>query len=69
MHPEEQYALRAYKSGASGYVTKGPVSELLITLNETLAGQKIYQRRPGRIHDLRVFGADTDRGSSTRSQS
>ncbi len=41
MHPEEQYALRAYKSGASGYVTKGsPVSELLEALRKISIGKK-----------------------------
>lgn len=41
MHPEEQYALRAYKSGASGYMTKGsPTSELLDALGKLLLGKK-----------------------------
>lgn len=41
MHPEEQYALRAYKSGASGYLTKGsPTSELLEALQKLAAGKK-----------------------------
>jgi len=30
MHPEEQYAIRAFKSGASGYITKDSASEELI---------------------------------------
>ncbi len=30
MHPEEQYALRAMKSGASGYLTKGSSSQELV---------------------------------------
>lgn len=41
MHPEEQYAMRAYKSGASGYLTKGnPTSELLSALQKIMAGKK-----------------------------
>ena len=41
MHPEEQYALRAYKSGASGYLTKGsPTSELLEALQKLALGKK-----------------------------
>lgn len=41
MHPEEQYALRAYKSGAAGYVTKGsPASELLVALRKLALGKK-----------------------------
>lgn len=31
MHPEEQYALRAVKTGASGYLTKASAPEELIT--------------------------------------
>lgn len=41
MHPEEQYALRAYKSGASGYLTKGsPSQELIDALNKISLGKK-----------------------------
>ena len=41
MHPEEQYALRAYKSGASGYLTKGcPSEELLEALHKISLGKK-----------------------------
>mgnify|MGYP001032102530 FL=1 len=30
MHPEERYALRAYRKGASGYINKNQTSEILI---------------------------------------
>jgi two-component system invasion response regulator UvrY len=41
MHPEEQYALRAFKSGASGYLTKGsPSNELLDALQKISLGKK-----------------------------
>lgn len=41
MHPEEQYALRAYKSGASGYLTKGsPSNDLLDALHKISLGKK-----------------------------
>ena len=41
MHPEEQYALRAYKLGASGYLTKGsPSQELLAALQKISLGKK-----------------------------
>lgn len=41
MHPEEQYALRAYKSGASGYMTKGsPSEELIDALYKISLGKK-----------------------------
>ena len=31
MYPEEQYAVRVIKAGASGYLTKGSASEELVT--------------------------------------
>lgn len=41
MHPEEQYALRAYKSGASGYLTKGsPSADLIDALQKISMGKK-----------------------------
>jgi two-component system, NarL family, invasion response regulator UvrY len=41
MHPEEQYALRAFKSGASGYLTKGsPSKELIEALQKISLGKK-----------------------------
>jgi DNA-binding NarL/FixJ family response regulator len=41
MHPEEQFALRAYKSGASGYMTKNsPSTELLDALYKISRGKK-----------------------------
>jgi DNA-binding NarL/FixJ family response regulator len=40
-HPEEQYALRAFKSGASGYLTKGsPTVDLLDALHKISLGKK-----------------------------
>lgn len=41
MHPEEQYAVRALRCGASGYLTKGSASdELLHAINKVLSGGK-----------------------------
>ena len=41
MYPEEQYAIRAIKSGASGYLTKDSASEELLTaINNILKGHK-----------------------------
>jgi DNA-binding NarL/FixJ family response regulator len=41
MHPEEQYAVRALKTGASGYLTKGSVpDELLTAIRRVSAGRK-----------------------------
>ncbi|HEY4207636.1 MAG TPA: response regulator transcription factor [Puia sp.] len=41
MHPEEQYAIRAFKAGASGYLSKGMDSTELITASRrALMGRK-----------------------------
>ena len=41
MHPEEQYAVRALKAGASGYLTKHSAPELLVTaIRQVASGQK-----------------------------
>ena len=41
MHPEEQYALRALKAGAAGYLTKETATEELVAaVRKVLAGQK-----------------------------
>ncbi|HXE96296.1 MAG TPA: response regulator transcription factor [Dongiaceae bacterium] len=41
MHPEEQYAVRALRSGASGYLTKGSAAdELLSAIRKVLSGGK-----------------------------
>jgi len=41
MHPEDQYAVRALKAGASGYLTKGSVEEELVkAIKKILAGGK-----------------------------
>jgi DNA-binding NarL/FixJ family response regulator len=41
MYPEEQYALRAFKAGASGYFTKDLANdELIIAIKKVLSGKK-----------------------------
>jgi two-component system, NarL family, invasion response regulator UvrY len=41
MHPEEQYAMRALKAGASGYLTKESVpDELIAAIRKVSAGRK-----------------------------
>jgi two-component system, NarL family, invasion response regulator UvrY len=41
MHPEEQYAIRALRAGASGYVTKGCApAELLAAMQLAIQGKK-----------------------------
>jgi len=42
MYPEEQYAVRVIKAGASGYLTKGSASEELITAIRRISGGKKY---------------------------
>ncbi len=42
MHPEEQYAMRALKAGAAGYLTKQSAPEQLITAIRQVAGGRKY---------------------------
>lgn len=42
MHPEEQYAVRAIKSGASGYLTKQSAPEMLVTAIRQVASGKRF---------------------------
>lgn len=42
MHSEEQYALRALRAGASGYLTKESDSELLIAVIRKIAAGGVY---------------------------
>ncbi|MBA3904934.1 MAG: DNA-binding response regulator, partial [Rhodocyclaceae bacterium] len=42
MHPEEHYAIRALKAGASGYLTKQSAPEQLVTAIRQVAGGKKY---------------------------
>ena len=43
MNPEEHYALRALKAGASGYLSKESASdELIIAVQKVLAGKKYF---------------------------
>lgn len=42
MHPEEQYAVRALKAGASGYLTKQSAPEQLVTAIRLVSSGKKY---------------------------
>jgi len=42
MHAEDQYALRAIKAGASGYLNKNSATELLVTAIRKVASGKKY---------------------------
>lgn len=61
MYPEEQYARRALRLGASGYLTKGSAStELLSAIRKVAAGGKyITQALAERLAD--EMGAETQR--------
>jgi len=48
MHPEDQYAMRAMKSGASGYLTKNSApDELLIAIKKVAKGGKYISEALG----------------------
>jgi DNA-binding NarL/FixJ family response regulator len=42
MHPEEQYAVRAFKAGASGYLNKASAPEKLLDAVDQIAGGRKY---------------------------
>lgn len=42
MHPEDQYAVRALKAGASGYLTKNSAPERLVDAIQTISGGRRY---------------------------
>jgi two-component system, NarL family, invasion response regulator UvrY len=58
VHSEEQYAIRALKAGASGYLTKASAPEELVTAIKTLAKGKQYitttlgERLAAEVRDL-----------------
>jgi two-component system, NarL family, invasion response regulator UvrY len=61
MHPEEHYAIRALKAGASGYLTKQSAPALLVTaIRQVAAGRKYVS--PELAEKLaNTIGIDTDR--------
>ena len=49
MHPESQYALRALRLGAAGYLPKdSPMPELIAALRKVASGGKYISPAPGR---------------------
>jgi DNA-binding NarL/FixJ family response regulator len=61
MHPEEQYALRALKAGASGYLTKQSAPDQLVTAIRQVARGKKYVS-PGVAQQLvDAIADDTDK--------
>jgi two-component system, NarL family, invasion response regulator UvrY len=61
MHSEEQYARRAFKAGASGYITKdSPRAELIKAINKVMSGGRYVS--PALAEKLVVdLGGDADR--------
>ncbi len=61
MYPEEQYAIRALKAGAAGYLTKQSAPELLVTANRQVASGKKYVS-PSLAEELaNAIGDDSER--------
>jgi two-component system invasion response regulator UvrY len=60
LHPEDQYALRMLKAGASGYVTKESASEQLIEAIRKVADGGRYMSMP--LAEKLVFGMVEDKG-------
>ena len=60
LHPEDQYALRMIKAGASGYVTKESASEQLIFAIRKVAAGGRYMSMP--LAEKLVFGMAADTG-------
>jgi two-component system invasion response regulator UvrY len=62
MHPEEHYALRVLKSGASGYLSKDSASEELVkAVEKVLSGKKYFS--PFVLEQL-ATNVDTDMSKS-----
>lgn len=61
MHSEEQFARRAFKAGAAGYITKdSPRAELVKAINKVIKGERYVS--PALAEKLIVdLGKDTDR--------
>ncbi|AJP47923.1 LuxR family transcriptional regulator [Rugosibacter aromaticivorans] len=61
MHPEEQYAVRALKAGASGYLTKQSAPEQLVTAIRQVAGGKKYVSPAVAQQLVEALSDDTDK--------
>jgi len=61
MHPEEQFAMRAFKAGASGYLTKGgPSQELIEALQRISLGKRYVSTALAEVL-ADGLGSDSDR--------
>ncbi len=61
MHPEEQYAVRALKAGASGYLTKQSAPELLVTAIRQVASGHKYVSPSLAMQLADLISEDSDR--------
>lgn len=61
MHPEEQYAIRALKAGASGYLTKQSAPEQLVTAIRQVACGKKYVSPSLAMELANAITEDTER--------
>ncbi len=61
MYPEEQYAIRALKAGAAGYLTKQSAPEQLVTAIRQVASGKKYVSASLAMELAEAIGEDTDR--------
>lgn len=60
MHPEDRFAVRAFKAGASGYVTKeSAVEELLKAIRKVVQGRKYVSPT---LAEKLAFNLETDTG-------
>ncbi len=61
MYPEEQYAIRALKAGAAGYLTKQSAPELLVTAIRQVASGKKYVSQSLAEELANAIGEDSER--------
>lgn len=61
MHPEEHYAIRALKAGASGYLTKQSAPDQLVTAIRQVASGKKYVSAAVAEQLANAIGEDTDK--------
>ncbi|MCB1959776.1 MAG: response regulator transcription factor [Rhodocyclaceae bacterium] len=61
MYPEEQYAIRALKAGAAGYLTKQSAPDQLVTAIRQVASGKKYVSATLAMELAEAIGDDTDR--------
>ncbi len=61
MHPEDEYALRALKSGASGYITKDSIPRELVSAIRKVAGGSKYVSNDFMERFFYNFGTDIEK--------